>query len=124
MPAVLTPLSNHEITPGLEQVDPYETCMTLETLLSRYKEDRGVWRHQYKALIVHDYLLNHGSAIFVELSRKYKRYAWCCEYIQLLYLLNSEIENRCSDKSGCIFQTWSLTKLMCTYAVVSDTWSG
>lgn len=58
------------------QVDPYETCITLETLLNRYKEDRGVWRHQYKALIVQDYLLNHGSAIFVELSRKYKRYAW------------------------------------------------
>lgn len=46
--------------------DPSEMVMLMESLLQRYKEDKALWRHQYKALVVHEYLLRHGSAKFVE----------------------------------------------------------
>jgi hypothetical protein len=46
--------------------DQSELVMLMESLLQRYREDKAVWRHQYKALIAHEYLLRHGSAKFVE----------------------------------------------------------
>jgi hypothetical protein len=46
--------------------DQAELVMLMESLLQRYREDKAVWRHQYKALIAHEYLLRHGSAKFVE----------------------------------------------------------
>jgi hypothetical protein len=48
--------------------------MVLDTLLSRYQEEQGIWRHQYKALVVHQYLIQNSTAQFVELSIKYIKY--------------------------------------------------
>lgn len=53
----------------LDKNDQHELVMLMESILQRYKEDKAVWRHQYKTLIVHEYLLRHGSAKFVEVYR-------------------------------------------------------
>ena len=55
------------------QDSQYESVLTLEVLLHRYAENKGVWRHHHKALLVHQHLLRYGSDTFARLSWKYAR---------------------------------------------------
>ncbi|KNC82137.1 hypothetical protein SARC_05575 [Sphaeroforma arctica JP610] len=63
-----------EISGATYNPDDSQLVMIMETLLQRYREDKGYWRHTYRALIVHEYLIKNGSAKFVALSRKYERF--------------------------------------------------